>query len=117
MALNIKYQQVTNVHDNVIENHNKAALQMNTSKAMKFQLLETCSLLLFVQTGDSARILLLPLAFTSHLSQMTQIGNELASKGHELYMLLTPNFPGIQKWDVSDYYFLMIFTYIHILIL
>ena len=60
-----------------------------------------------VGMATAARILLLPFSFSSHVSEISNIGQSLVERGHEVHMLLAPSMPDLEKWKVS--------TYIHIL--
>ncbi len=59
-----------------------------------------CSL---VHLATAARILLLPYAFSSHVSELANIGLSLVARKHEVHMMLTPSLPDLERWKVSGY--------------
>ena len=65
-----------------------------------------CAVLSVSHVGHSARFLMTPFLFGSHVSQHVNIGEKLMEKGHEVYVLTSPTFPGLPNFKKSNVSFI-----------
>ena len=58
-------------------------------------LLTVCVVVTLPQFSQSARILMIPFPFGSHVSQQVTIGENLLDRGHNTHLLISPTLPGL----------------------
>lgn len=51
--------------------------------------------------GNCNKILLAPFPYSSHVSELTHIGDELVYNGHEVYIMLPASYPQITKFSTA----------------
>ena len=79
--------------------HKQTAAKMASSKSQFGGIFLTLILGTCYHLTHGERILLLPYAFTSHVRQFAIIGDDLVDNGHEVYMVITSNFPDLHRFQ------------------